>query len=158
MSDTSNSVTRNGGPKHVSFSRGAGIRRHGRVVLVVEDDFDTQQMMRIILRKEYHVLLASNTAEAMKMIETCRVDVVLMDMSLGEKDSGLDATRMIRTRWSMDQLPVIALTACASRAQGMQFLEAGGTDYMTKPFQVAALRECMHRHTCEKTAAESSTC
>lgn len=115
-------------------------------ILVVEDDFETQQMMKDILRNEYCVLIAKSAREAMDVLENSQVDLVLMDMMLHESESGLELTRRIRHRWPQQRLPIIALTAHAFKAQGASCIAAGCDDYVTKPFHIVELRQLLRRH------------
>ena len=115
-------------------------------ILVVEEDFETQQMMRDILRNEYSVLAAKSAREAMEVLEHNQVALVLMDMMLHESESGLELTRRIRHRWPDLRLPIIALTAHAFKAQGASCIAAGCDDYITKPFHILELRQLLRRH------------
>jgi CheY-like chemotaxis protein/anti-sigma regulatory factor (Ser/Thr protein kinase) len=103
-------------------------------VLVVDDDEETRGYMAILLGKSYEPSLAKSAAEALTVLATGEVDIVLMDLSLGTNEDGLALTRRIRSdgRWS--NLPIIALTAHAFPADRRSVLEAGCDDYLAKPF------------------------
>ena len=109
-------------------------------LLVVEDDLDTQEMMQTILRNEYTVFVTGTGTEALRMLESNPIDIVLMDVLLGKDESGLDITRRIRLRWSSETLPVIALTARAFPAESYRCIQAGCNAHVAKPFRVNELR------------------
>ncbi|MBI5648792.1 MAG: response regulator [Ignavibacteriae bacterium] len=144
-------------------NNGNGVVKHGAAnvphqsILVVEDDFETQQMMKDILRNEYCVLTAKSAREAMDILENSQVDLVLMDMMLHESESGLELTRRIRHRWPQQRLPIIALTAHAFKAQGASCIAAGCDDYVTKPFHIVELRQLLRRHIDAVSHSENPT-
>ncbi|OQP86099.1 histidine kinase [Rhizobium rhizosphaerae] len=118
----------------------------GRNILVVEDDVRNVYALTSIF--ETHgasVTIARNGLEALKAIETgleqkgaVPFDLVLMDVMMPEMD-GLTATREIRSRFRLNHLPIIMLTAKAMPQDQAQCLAAGANDYVTKPLDVDKL-------------------
>ncbi len=103
------------------------------VVLVVEDDKNTQLLMSFLLRDEYDVCFAVSVAEAKQKMETKPVDLILLDLSLQGDEDGLDLVRYLRTfdRWK--GVPVIATTAHAFARDRENCMGAGCNDYLSKP-------------------------
>nr|WP_295786709.1 response regulator [Rhodoferax sp.] len=126
----------------------AGVR-----VLVAEDNLTNQQVARELLQNEgASVTLADTGRAAIAAITESRqlpaFDVVLMDIQMPEMD-GYTATREIRNRLGLRDLPIIAMTANAMATDRMVALEAGMNDHVAKPFDlshlIAVILHCMGR-------------
>lgn len=103
-------------------------------ILVVDDNRDNLDILTRRLERmgSFEILLASNGKEAVEMAAWARPDLVLMDLKMPVMD-GYEATRAIRrTDWGKD-MPVIAVTAYATREHREKALSAGCSDFIPKP-------------------------
>jgi PAS domain S-box-containing protein len=105
-------------------------------VLVVDDNRINQEVvMGLLAEVQCRVSVASNGKEAIEKIEDDSIDLVFMDVQMPEMD-GLEATRILRSKPSYYDLPIIAMTAHAMRGDYEKCIEAGMSDYVTKPVNV----------------------
>jgi hypothetical protein len=122
----------------------------GRKVLVVDDDIRNIFALTSILEQyEMEVLYAENGKDGIEMLKnTPGIDVVLMDVMMPEMD-GYQAMREIRRLRKFRLMPIIALTAKAMLGDREKCIEAGASDYITKPVDtdqlVSLLRVWMYR-------------
>jgi two-component system sensor histidine kinase/response regulator len=124
-----------------ALAPGAATGPLGAHVLLAEDNPINQQVAMAMLQKlACTVTLAHNGREAVERARTERFDVILMDCQMPEID-GFEATRRIRA-WegAATPVPIIALTANALHGDRERCLEAGMSDYLSKPFSGASLR------------------
>ncbi len=111
-------------------------------LLLAEDDMTNQLLTKAILGKfGYHVDVASNGSEALKLLEVNDYALVLMDGMMPVMN-GYEAIAVIRDQTSNVRnhaIPVIALTANAMREDRDECLAAGMDDYLSKPLEIAEL-------------------
>jgi CheY-like chemotaxis protein len=114
------------------------------LVLVVDDEPLNVLLLESMLRREgYAVVVAANGAEAVERFSRERIDMVLMDVMMPEMD-GYEATRHIKAACGERFVPVIFLTALADEAALTRCIEAGGDDFLVKPFKQALLSAKIH--------------
>lgn len=90
------------------------------------------------------IVYAENGKEAIEALtaDPEHFDLVLMDMMMPEMD-GYEAMRLIREMPAFEKLPIIALTAKAMKEDRNKCIEAGASDYVSKPFQKDQLLSLM---------------
>ncbi|MDQ1590692.1 MAG: two-component system, cell cycle response regulator DivK [Pyrinomonadaceae bacterium] len=103
-------------------------------ILVVEDDRDIRELIRMVLEMSGHELHEAvsgedGVAEARRLCP----DAILMDLSLAGAIDGLESTRRLRADPTFDRTPIIALTAHAMRGDREHSLHAGCDEHWTKP-------------------------
>lgn len=102
-------------------------------VLVVDDDPKIRTLMRHCLEGEGYAISEAETAqEALDVVTTSQVDLVTLDINLGD-DDGFDLARAIRKK---SHVPIIMLTGKNDVIDRVVGLEIGADDYITKPFHV----------------------
>ncbi len=108
-------------------------------LLLAEDNLVNQKVVLATLRKKgYHIDVANDGREALKMLAAAHYDLVLMDVQMPVLD-GLETTRLIRGEAKWDRLPVVAMTAHAMNGDRERCLQAGMNAYISKPVQPAHL-------------------
>ena len=116
-----------------------------KTILVIEDDQDSQRIMRDLLTSAgYAILEAITGQEGVAAAEKHHPDLILMDIQLPDFD-GYEATRRIRAKTALRAIPIIAVTSYALSGDDVKAFEAGCNAYVTKPFSprelLAKIRE-----------------
>jgi PAS domain S-box-containing protein len=103
-------------------------------VLVVENDDASKDIIKLFLKDICTVNYTDSGEKAYKMINENQYDIILMDINLGKGMSGTEATKEIRKIESYKNIPIVAITGFAMRGDKEEFLKAGCTHYLAKPF------------------------
>jgi HAMP domain-containing protein/signal transduction histidine kinase/CheY-like chemotaxis protein len=117
----------------------------GKNVLVVDDDVrNLFALTTVFERYNINVVTAESGKEAIQIIndEKQKVDMVLMDIMMPEMD-GYETTQKIRREHKNNTLPIIAVTAKAMKGDRQKCIEAGASDYITKPLKIDQLLSLM---------------
>jgi two-component system cell cycle response regulator DivK len=108
-------------------------------ILYVEDNVDNRTLVRrILLSEDYQILEAVNAVEALKVLETNKPDLILMDINMPDMD-GYTLTSKIKTTPGFERVPILALTANVMRGDKEKTLEAGCDGYIQKPLDIDQL-------------------
>jgi signal transduction histidine kinase/DNA-binding response OmpR family regulator/CHASE3 domain sensor protein len=130
---------KNGGKRDVSKKQLDNVLK-GKTVLVVDDDarniFSLTKALELL---QMNVITAIDGAEALKALdEHPKTDVVLLDMMMPNLD-GYETAKRIRENKKFKNLPVIAVTAKAMTGDREKCINAGASDYITKPVDIDQL-------------------
>lgn len=126
-----------------------------QTILVVDDEAAVRKLLRRCFERErYAVLEASCGDELRRHIGSCAIDLVTLDLRLGDED-GLDLAREIRRD---TEIPIIMVSAKGDLLDTVVGLEVGADDYISKPFElrevIARVRAVLRRYDrCEKTGS-----
>lgn len=103
-------------------------------VLVVEDNLDSRRILILRLRRLGNVEIreASNGEQALQMVRAEAPDLIFMDLKMPGM-TGWEATRAIRSEFTENRIPIVALTAQAMAGDEEKALAAGCDEYLTKP-------------------------
>jgi len=103
-------------------------------ILIVEDDGDIAQLVRLYLEKAGHATeVVASGDEALERVRANPPDLVVLDLMLPGLD-GLTICRAIRAAGTTAQTPIIVVSARAAESDRISGLELGADDYITKPF------------------------
>jgi HAMP domain-containing protein/signal transduction histidine kinase/CheY-like chemotaxis protein len=113
-------------------------------VLIVDDDVrNLFALTTAFERYGIHAITAESGQEAIDILaDTTHVDIVLMDIMMPEMD-GYETTQKIRREHKNTHLPIIAVTAKAMKGDREKCIEAGASDYITKPVKIDQLLSLM---------------
>ncbi len=105
-------------------------------LLIVEDNEDTQYLLRSLLAPVCDIAIATSADDALRMARKRRYRAILMDINLGDGANGSDVLATIRAMEGYAETPILALTAYALPGDRERFLSQGFTGYISKPFVV----------------------
>ncbi|MDX1995418.1 MAG: response regulator [bacterium] len=109
-------------------------------ILVVEDDFDISNMLRIYFSGQgYEVQVAPRGQDALSMTRKQLPTLIMLDIMLPDMN-GYDVCRELRNTTRTRHVPIIFLTQRDERSDRIAGLELGADDYVTKPFDIEELK------------------
>ena len=117
----------------------------GKNILVVDDDVrNLFALTTVFERFNINVITAESGREAVTQLmnDNQKIDMVLMDIMMPEMD-GYETTQKIRREHKNSSLPIIAVTAKAMKGDRQKCIEAGASDYITKPLKIDQLLSLM---------------
>lgn len=103
-------------------------------VLLVENDIASIELIKLFLKDKYEIDIAFSGVEGLEKVNRTNYDFILMDINLGAGMTGSELTKKIREIKSYKSVPIIAMTAFAMEGDKEEFLKAGCSHYLSKPF------------------------
>ena len=115
-------------------------QRTSDLVLVVEDDDEIRELLRLELETEgFAVFTVTNGAKAVIAAREQKPDIILMDIQMPVMN-GVEATRTIKNEPDIKHIPILMVTVLETKDDVIQGLEAGAIDYIIKPFFLPELK------------------
>ncbi len=112
-------------------------------ILICDDDIDIAKTLKMYLSTEgYKISLAENGREAVEILQSEEIHLILMDIMMPELD-GISATQKLR---EFSNVPVIMLTAKSEDSDLILGLNMGADDYITKPFRPVEVMARVRSH------------
>ncbi|MDL2243703.1 response regulator [Bacteroidales bacterium OttesenSCG-928-J19] len=102
-------------------------------VLLVEDNLDLCNLIKMQLEDRFNVYIANNGLEGLKKVHLYYPDIIVADQMMPEMD-GLEMLREIRKDFNISHIPVIILTAKQDEKAKTEAINIGASAYITKPF------------------------
>ena len=112
--------------------------RH-ETVLVIDDNQDVRDYVRLLLEREYRVLEASNGQEGLQQAMKYVPDAIICDVMMPVMD-GMECCRRLKSEVQTSHIPVMMLTAYTMDEQKVQGYECGADSYILKPFSAKLLQ------------------
>jgi CheY-like chemotaxis protein len=116
-----------------------------QTILVVDDDKFSQNLSKAALAEENYIVIEADSGyQALKILSKQRPDLILMDMNMPDLD-GLETTRRIKALEQLATIPIIMLTGNQAKADVINCLKAGVSDYIVKPVSHGTLLDKIHK-------------
>ncbi|HSD63918.1 MAG TPA: sigma-54 dependent transcriptional regulator [Ignavibacteriaceae bacterium] len=112
-------------------------------ILVVDDDPKIQYAFQEVLKKDGHfVILANNGEEALKSVQTSKIDLIFLDISLPH----INGLEVLRRLGSLEiNIPTIIITGNGTMQNAVKAMQLGAFDYLTKPLDISKIRELIKK-------------
>ncbi|MFC1537725.1 response regulator [Gemmatimonadota bacterium] len=116
-------------------------------ILIVDDQLEVRELVEVTLRTgDYVILKAENGDQAIEVARSEKPDLILMDIMMPGGMDGLEATRIIKESPEIKDCVIIMLTAKGQQADRRKGLEAGATEYFSKPFSPLELIRTVEKY------------
>lgn len=122
-------------------------------ILVVDDKPINIQVMFQILGSDYNILMATSGEQAIKVCKDSLPDLILLDVMMPGQD-GLETCRQLKADKALTDIPVIFVTGLQHQTDEDSCWEAGGVDFIQKPFNANTLRNRVKVHLTLKRQAD----
>lgn len=107
-------------------------------ILLVEDNEELLMLMKTLMSSKYNIRTATNGQQALEMIKTWDLDMIVSDVTMPEMD-GNELTRLIKTNEELHHLPIILISAKTTEEARKESMLIGADDFITKPFRLGDL-------------------
>jgi len=123
-----------------------GMAKEKTLILAVDDKPQNLQFLgKLLSDNGYEVGLAESGQQALNFVIKNEPDLILLDIMMPEMD-GYDVCKRLKSDFGIRHIPVIFITARADTQDVVKGFEAGGVDYVTKPFNSAELLARIKTH------------
>ncbi len=117
-----------------------------KTILIVDDEKVTVKLAKTLFERHgFNVLTAYDGSEALRVAESGRPDLILLDVMLPELD-GFEVCRRLRSQTTFEKTPILMFTARGLMEDREKGKELGADEYIVKPFQGSELVEIIKKH------------
>jgi len=113
-------------------------------MLVVDNDESSRDIIKLFVKDMCDADFVESGEKAFRMVNENKYDIILMDINLGQGMSGVETTKEIRKMESYKNIPIVAITGFAMRGDREEFIQAGCTHYLSKPFSRAKIMKLIN--------------
>jgi signal transduction histidine kinase len=135
------------------------VGKGGPRILIADDEPDMLRFLRSQLSRDYQVTEAADGLQAVERAIETLPDIILLDMMMPGKD-GREVCKELRGIAGTRNIPIILLTAKADETTKLAVLEAGASDFLSKPFSTTELhvriRNLVQSYTYQRTLADKN--
>ncbi len=129
-------------------------------ILIVDDNISNLQILaNIISAENYRIAMAKDGVSALDFITREKPDLILLDIMMPMMD-GFEVCRRLKSRKDAKEIPIIFISALTDTASKIKGFDAGGVDYITKPFHnkevLARISAHLHIQTLQKSLQEKN--
>ncbi len=114
-------------------------------ILIVDDDPSSIEILSAILKQDYEIFFATDGARTLELAGEKEVDLILLDIIMPEMD-GFEVCRRLKAEEATRDVPVIFISALSLPVDKVQAFNAGGVDYIAKPFQSEEVKARVRAH------------
>ncbi len=126
-------------PIHINEETTATDDENAYHILIVEDNLELLMLMKQLLQPTYHILTATNGLEALDIIESEPLDLIVSDVMMPDMN-GYELTTRLKEDSNYSHLPIILLTAKVQEEDRLEALSVGADSLITKPFKIKELQ------------------
>jgi len=105
-----------------------------RKLLVVEDNRETQLLIKVALRNDFNIQIVNSASDAISLLSKNHFDLVLLDLNLNGQGDGKSILKNIREQMQNSKLPVIVTTAYDLNIDDKNFFDQNANGFVQKPF------------------------
>ena len=113
-------------------------------ILVVEDDYDTQIFLKLLLGKKFDLEICRTGEEFYEILGNCGYNLIIMDIAIKGHKDGLQITREIKNSDSYKNIPILCLSAHVLESDKENALNAGVDKFLAKPVSNQILMETIN--------------
>lgn len=110
--------------------------KQGNILIVDDTPANLELLTRMLTRKGYTVQAVDSGHQALSTIEATQPELILLDICMSDLD-GYEVCNQLKANESTSKIPIIFISALNEVSDKVRAFEAGGVDYITKPFRVA---------------------
>jgi len=136
-------------PAHIAEVISSAPVYRGLILLVEDNPANVLTIGDYLENKNFQVVVAHNGLEAVALASEINPNIILMDMQMPVMD-GLEATRHLRADAQFRSIPIIALSAHAMPGDRERCLQAGASEYLSKPVSLKQLVNMIENYTWDK--------
>jgi len=126
-------------------------------LLIVDDEHTEIQILKNILENDYEILIALSGEDALKTVESCVPDLILLDIMMEDLNGFLVCSRL-KENPLIKEIPIIFITSLSEASDEVQGLIVGGVDYIIKPAQPAIVKTRIRNHLKIKSQRDDLQC